>query len=47
MATRVGDGADCLFFGGKAGGGLKQIKKSHQNKHPKQKLFKKILGYRI
>lgn len=22
MATRVGDGADCLFFGGNAGGGL-------------------------
>lgn len=22
-ATRVGDGADCLFFGGNAGGGLK------------------------
>lgn len=35
-ATRVGDGADCLFFGGNAGGGLKQIKKSHETKQPKQ-----------
>lgn len=25
-ATRVGDGADCLFFGGRAGGGLRQTK---------------------
>lgn len=29
-ATRVGDGADCLFLGGNAGGGLKQIKRSDQ-----------------
>lgn len=37
-ATRVGDGADCLFFGGNAGGGLKQIKNSHQTNSPNKTL---------
>lgn len=41
-ATRVGDGADCLFFGGSAGGGLKQTKKSCQAREPQQKFFKQV-----
>lgn len=43
-ATRVGDGADCLFFGGNAGGGLKQIKKSHETKQPKQNSLNSYQG---
>lgn len=43
-ATRVGDGADCLFFGGNAGGGLKQSKEPYQTRHP-TKCFKQMLGY--
>lgn len=43
-ATRVGDGADCLFFGGSAGGGLKQSKEPHQTRQPEQKSFIQMLG---
>lgn len=39
-ATRVGDGADCLFFGGNAGGGLKQIENSHQTNSPNKTLHR-------
>lgn len=40
MATRVGDGADCLFFGGNAGGGLEEKEESHHTKQPKYNSLK-------
>lgn len=36
MATRVGEGADCLFFGGNAGGGLKIDGEIPSHQQPKQ-----------
>lgn len=38
-ATRVGDGADCLFFGGSAGGGLKQSKEPIRPDNPNKSLY--------
>lgn len=43
-ATRVGDGADCLFFGGNAGGGLKQSKEPYQTRHPTKCFINRYWG---